>query len=211
MVVIFGEGSQQLGILAHRAMNSQGGVDKGSVVELIKDLLQQSSTSNDEVKKGGGEGANKTSGTEIVLANPGERWWWPEGQRPLCHRESMGVKMKSCVHKVGSFDAAVNLIPGSESVQAHVESIFERILSGTNQENGNQKSHLASGARIQVVAVGEAAPAVETYLDKNWEHWKDKIDCLAMLGDGKLVYDFKNDGFKTFLREVSGTPFRHAM
>lgn len=187
VVVLFGEGLQQLGVLAHRVIGGQGGVDEGSVVSLVKAILK--------------------TDAGVVLANTGERWWWPEGQKPLCHRDSLGVKMKSCVHKVGSFDPTVNQIPGNEDVAAHVRSVFERVL-GNAKKDGEDEGFVDSSTRIQVIAVGEAAPAVETYLDEDWGRWNDKIDCLAMLGDGKPVYELKHGGFKTFLREVSGSQKR---
>lgn len=191
MVVLFGEALQELGVLAHRVIGGQGGIDKGSVVSLVKDLLAD----NDEGKDKDGE--KKSPSTGIILANTGERWWWPQGQRSLCHRDSLGVKMKSCVHNVGSFDPMVNLIPGSEDVEAHVKSIFERVLR-------DDEGFVNPEARVQAIAVGEAATAVETYLDKNWELWKGRIDCLAMLGNGKPIYELNDGGFKKFLREVSG-------
>lgn len=211
VVVLFGEATQALGVLAHRVIGGQGGVDKGSVVSLVKALLSRGSHGGrDRAEKengDGGEGSSTTTmgagagtGVGVVLANTGERWWWPQGQRPLCHRDSMGVKMKSAVHKVGSFDPAVNLIPGSENVEAHVKSVFESVLGNANNDG---KGSVIPSARIQIIAVGEAAAAVETYLDENWGRWKGQVDCLAMLGDGKPCYELKDEGFKQFLREVS--------
>lgn len=223
VVVLFGEGLQQLGVLAHRVLGGPGGVDKGSVVSLVKALLggdhdtnSSSSSNNDggeatkKTKKKQDDDANKkTTKTGVILANTGERWWWPQGQRALTHRDSLGVKMKSCVHKAGSSDAVANLIPGSEDVGAHVRSVFERVLvaPNDNDDDKEKKQHggfVSPGARIQIIAVGEAAAAVETYLDQNWGRWGAKVDCLAMLGDGKPVYELENEGFKKFLREVSG-------
>lgn len=233
VVLLFGEGLQQLGVLAHRVLGGPGGVDKGSVVSLVKALLggdnhntNSSSSNNDggeatektKKKQDGDDGANtKTTKTGVILANTGERWWWPQGQRALTHRDSLGVKMKSCVHKAGSSDAVANLIPGSEDVGAHVRSVFERVLvaHNDNDDDDDEKEKkqeekrggfVAPGARVQIIAVGEAAAAVETYLDQNWGRWGHKVNCLAMLGDGKPVYELENEGFKKFLREVSVYP-----
>lgn len=209
VVVLFGEGLQQLGVLAHRVIGGQGGVDKGSVVSLVKALLGGHNSNNHN--KGETEATEKdtqTTKTGVILANTGERWWWPQGQRALTYRDSMGVKMKSCVHKTGSFDPAVNSIAGSEDVAVHVRSVFERVLANDvdHDKEEQQVSFVAPGARIQIIAVGEAAAAVETYLDQNWGRWKGRVNCLAMLGDGKPVYDLEDEGFKKFLREVSGVP-----
>lgn len=212
VVVLFGEGLQQLGVLAHRVISGQGGVDEGSVVSLVKALLgsKNKNDSNNNGEAAATENDTETTKTGVILANTGERWWWPQGQRALAHRDSLGVKMKSCVHKTGSFNPAINLIPGSEDVGAHVRSVFERVLANDDDHDKEQEeeqvSFVAPGARIQIIAVGEAATAVETYLDQNWGRWKGKVDCLAMLGDGKPVYDLDNEGFKKFLREVSGVP-----
>lgn len=178
IVVLFGEGDQDLGVIAHRVIGGRGGVDEGSVVSIVKALV--------------GEDGNH--GVGVVLANTGERWWWPEGKRALSHRSSMGVKMKSCVHKGRWFDPAVNEIPGSEHVDAHVKTVFESVLDNS--------TFVGETTTIQVIGITDGAVAVEKYLDANWDRWEGRIGCLAMLGGGQDVDGLKNEGFKKFLREV---------
>lgn len=179
VVVLFGEHDQDLGLFAHRVVGGAGGVDAGSAVGLVKALLLQ----------GGGD-----DDVGIVLANTGERSWWPEGQRALSYRQSGGVRMKSAVHKGRYFDPLVNGIPGNDSVEDHVRTVFDSVL-------GNAE-FVGKEARIEIIGVSEGADGVETFLDENWAVWKDRIVSLAMLGGGMDQNLIKDEDFKTFLVEV---------
>lgn len=176
VVVLFGESTQDLGILAHRAVGGQDGVNEGSMVSIVQRIL------DDDTDAG------------IILANTGENWWWPEGQRALCYRQSLGVRMKSAVHKGRAFDPAANGIPKNGDVKAHVKCVFESVLG-----NGE---FLGREARIDVLAMTDAANEVEKYLDANWGRWESHIGCLAMLGGGENPDAIRDEGFKTFLKEV---------
>lgn len=185
VVVVFGEREQDLGVLAHRVIGGQGGVDEGSMVSIVRAI---------EAQEGSGGGRREGGETGVVLANTGETWWWPEGKRPLCYRQSLGVRMRSSVMKGRWFDPKVNGIPDNNDINEHVKCVFESIL-------GND--HFVSpDATVQVIALSDGAVAVEKYLDAHWDQWKDRIRCLAILGDGQSADELTSDGFKKFLVEV---------
>lgn len=182
VLVLFGERDQDLGVLAHRVLGGKGGVDEGSVVSIVKRLPRQD--------------------IGVVLANTGESWWWPEGKRPLSYRQSNGVRMKSAVLKGRYFDPKVNGIPGHADVGEHVRMVFESVLANADFVDGE--------ARIEVIGLSEGAVEVERYLDENWKGWEDRIGCLAILGGGLEEHEIKNEGFRTFLKEVPYTRYpRH--
>lgn len=176
VVVLFGESAQDLGVLAHRAIGGQDGINEGSMISIIQRILASDPDAG------------------IVLANTGENWWWPEGQRGLCHRQSLAVRMKSAVHLGRAFDPATNGIPENDDVEAHVKCVFESVL--------DNPEFVGREARIDLLAVTDAANEVEKYLDENWERWESRIGCLAMLGGGEHPDDIKNAGFKAFLAAV---------
>lgn len=198
VVVVFGEREQDLGVLAHRVVGGQGGVDEGSMVSIVRILQAQGGGIGGGGVGGAGGGAGAGGGGEdtgVVLANTGETWWWPEGGRPLCYRQSMGVPMRSSVMLGRWFDPNVNGIPGNGDMDEHVKCVFESILDNDH--------FVHPDATIQLIALSDGAVAVEKYLDANWENWKDRIGCLAMLGGGQSVDELTSDGFKEFLVEVS--------
>ncbi|KAF3768526.1 hypothetical protein M406DRAFT_44771 [Cryphonectria parasitica EP155] len=184
IVVIFGEREQDLGVIAHRVIGGAGGVDAGSMVSVIKILQAQG---------GEADGEKGESSLGIVLANPGENWWWPEGGRALSYRQSMGVKMRSAAHKGIFYNPEVNDIPCNTDVDAHIECVFETVLSNPEFVDG--------GATLEVLAVSDAAVAVQKYLDENWDRWAGRIGCLALLALGMGEDEFRNENFAKFLRE----------
>lgn len=183
VLVLFGERDQDLGVLAHRVLGGKGGVNEGSVLSIVQAL---GSAEADEEKDIG-----------VVLANTGESWWWPEGQRALSFRQSNGVRLKSAVHKGRYFDPRVNGIPGHTDVGEHVRMVFESVL--------DNESFVGKEARLEVIGLSEGAIEAEKYLDENWKRWEGRIGCLAILGGGLEEHEIKNDRFKKFLKEVRAT------
>ncbi|OIW31142.1 hypothetical protein CONLIGDRAFT_643152 [Coniochaeta ligniaria NRRL 30616] len=178
IIVIFGESAQDLGVIAHRVVGGPGGVAKGSIESVVR-AIQDADTWNR---------------TAIVIANPGQLWWWPEGGRGLTLSGRFAVPMQSAVHRGREYDARLNAIPGHETVGRHVRSVFEEVLGGMVRED----------AKLAVVAVTDVADEVERFLDddKNWEVWGPRMESLALLGGFYGATEgIKCEGFKTFLAE----------
>ncbi|KAJ4386292.1 hypothetical protein N0V93_009185 [Gnomoniopsis smithogilvyi] len=172
VLVLFGERDQDLGVLAHRVLGGKGGVNEGSVVSIVKALRED---------------------VGVVLANTGERWWWPEEERALSYRQSQGVRMKSAVLKGRFFDPKVNGIPGNDDVGEHVRMVFESVLAN--------RDLVGKEASLEIIGLSEGAVEAEKYLDQNWKRWEDRIGCLAILGGGLDEHAIQNEGFRAFLKE----------
>ena len=194
-MVIFGEPAQDLGILAQRVASGPGGLDRGSMVSVVRRAMTiMAGAGADEGEDGGGKGKGETR-PGIVLANTGQLWWWPEGGRPLTHAGRHAMPMASAVHWGRADGGPRNEVAGNETVGAHVRCVFETVVRGL----------AAPGAGLHVVAVGDAADEVEAYLDgeEAWREWGPRMECLALLGGFYKAADLKCEGFKRFMREVS--------
>ena len=182
VVLIFGQPSQEFGVLAHRVVGGRGGINKGSVVNLVKTLKTQQSSATDSSPPG------------IIIANPGELWWWPEGKRGLTPTGRHAVPMRSAVHYGRSHDPKLNEIPDNATSAQHVKTVFEQVVA----KLVNKK------AKVDVIAVGDSADDVEGYLnnDEVWDKFGGTLNSLIVMGgyyDKKL---FSCEGFKTFMKEV---------
>lgn len=169
-----------MGIIAHRVIGGPGGVNKGSMVSVVQAIQE----------------ADTLSRAGIVIANPGQLWWWPEGKRGLTLSGRFAIPMQSAVHWGREYDARLNAIPGHETVGRHVKTVFEEVLGRTAR----------SDAKLAVVAVTDVADEVERYLDddENWKVWGERMESLALLGNYYgSTEGIKCEGFKTFLAEVS--------
>lgn len=203
VVLIVGESEQELGVIAHRVIGGAGGVDKGSMVDIARALLQNdhSSGQNQKENLADGDSSNTTPNSAppgLVLANTGELWWWPEGGRGLTPRGAHGAPMRSAVHWGRFHDDGpnnVNTVPRNGSPAAHVSCVLEQVLG-----NGDL---VTADTVVQIIGVGDGAAAVERVLNGSWARWGSKIGCLALCGGGLDADSVRDVGFKAFLREVS--------
>lgn len=182
VVIIFGETVQDLGALAHRVIGGPGGVNKGSMVSIVTELLKQRSSPSDPSPPG------------IILANMGELIWWPGGNRTLSRSAFDATPMKSAVHNGNQFSKK-NEVSGNETFMRHVNYIFDTVIPHFVNER----------AGIDVIGVGDSADTVERYLDlfPVWEIWKKRINCLALVGGLHPIWELKNEEFgHHFLRNV---------
>jgi hypothetical protein len=208
VVLIVGESEQELGVIAHRVIGGAGGVDKGSMVDIARALLQEDHSNGQSQNEKLADGASsvQTSTTNnapgVILANTGELWWWPEGGRGLNPRGVLGAPMRSAVHW-GRFrddhdPNNAHTVPGNGNPVSHVSCVFEQVLDNADL--------VAANAVIQIIAVGDGASIVGRVLDESWVRWGARIGCLAMCGSGLDAGSVRDGGFKKFLREVSVWP-----
>ncbi|KAI0182938.1 Arb2 domain-containing protein [Xylaria flabelliformis] len=181
VVIIFGEIHQDLGVLAHRILGGPGGIDKGSLVSVVKVLLQQRCSPADATAPG------------IILANMGELVWWPEGGRTLSKYSFDSAPMRSAAHLGNYVDPKVNYVPGNETCGAHVKYIFEKVVP----------DFVNPTAGLDIIGLGDGADVVETYLNNNetWERIAGRINCFASVGGHFPVWELKCDGLQEFLKD----------
>lgn len=191
VVVIFGETHQDLGVLAQRVLGGPGGIDKGSLVSIVKALLQKQSSP---------AAAASTTGDVpgIILANMGELVWWPKGNRTLSRFAFDWAPMRSAAHIGNYIDPSVNRVPGNETPTAHVKYIFETVIPLL----------VNTTAGLDIIGLGDGADVVESYLnnDETWTRVGSRLNCFASVGGQFPRWDVKCEGLREFLKDVSFPP-----
>ena len=183
VIIIFGETHQDLGVLAHRVIDGPGGVDKGSIVSIVKALQQRRSSPTDPSAPG------------IMLANMGELIWWPEGRRTLTRYTFDWAPMRSAAHLGNYIDKEVNAVRENENALAHVKYMFEKVLP----------KHVNPDAGIDIIGLGDGADVAESYLNSSvtWNRVSGRINCFASIGGQFPEWEIKCDGLRQFLKDVS--------
>ncbi|KAK3371949.1 Arb2 domain-containing protein [Podospora didyma] len=181
VVVVLGQSVQDFGVLAHRVIGGRGGINKGSIISLVQGLKQQRASATDSSAPG------------ILIANPGELYWWPEGQRSLSPSARHAIPMSSSVHLGRYYDPVKNGIPENATPAEHVQHIFDKVVPAL----------VPAAARLDVIAVGDVAEEVEDYLndDAVWARLGSRMNSLVVLGGFYHSDRFKCDGFKTFMKD----------
>ncbi|KAK3335465.1 Arb2 domain-containing protein [Cercophora scortea] len=181
VVLIFGESAQELGIIAHRTVGGPGGIDHGSMTSLVRALKKHTSSPTDASPPG------------IILANPGELWWWPQGRRGLTPTQRHCIPMSSAVHLGVYHDETKNSIPENRNPAEHVRYVFEKVVPAL----------VPAAAKLDVIAVGDLADDVEAFLDDEnvWREVGGRLNCMTLLGGFYNTGESKCVGFKNFLKD----------
>ncbi|KAK4447495.1 Arb2 domain-containing protein [Podospora aff. communis PSN243] len=181
VVLIFGEPGQALGIRAYRVCDHAGGINKGSMIGFLKALLEQPSSATDRSPPG------------IILANPGELWWWPEGKKGLTVSASQRIPMASAVHAARVYKKGENTIPENANLKEHVRYMFEKVLP----------EFVGKEAKVDIIAIGESAEEVEMYLNDDvvWGRIGRQMNSMLVLSGFYSSENFVCDGFKKFVKE----------
>ncbi|KAK3355264.1 Arb2 domain-containing protein [Neurospora tetraspora] len=179
VVIIFGQSGQDFGILAHRVASGLGGLNKGSMMNMVKALKQQKSSATDDAAPG------------IILANPGNLWWWPEGKKGLSEFARHQIPGSSLVHWGWHHDPERNTIPENANPTEHVKYIFEKVVP----------QFVSEKAKIDVIALGDMADEVEQYLDNDdvWAKIGHRLNALVVLGGFYDMREANCQGFKKFV------------
>ncbi|RDA89244.1 hypothetical protein CP532_0544 [Ophiocordyceps camponoti-leonardi (nom. inval.)] len=171
VVVFFGEPCQELGILAKRVSNGRGGIDKGTMVSVVRALQAQ------------------TPSQGIILANPGQLYWWPEGRRALTVIASQAVPLPSLVHHGYRFVSGLHDVPGNESAARHVRYVCREVVDAL----------VKSDATVSFVAIGQSCELLTQYLDEDWATWEGRLKSMLLLGHVYADDELVNSAFKDFL------------
>ncbi|KAH7037223.1 uncharacterized protein B0I36DRAFT_358953 [Microdochium trichocladiopsis] len=183
VVLIFGESTQDLGVLAHRVIGGPGGINKGSMVSIVQSILSQRASPGDDRPPA------------VLLANCGQLMWLPSLLKTLSPSAWDATRMKSAVHLGNLYTREVNSVPGNRTVAEHVKYIFEDVLPALLGPD--------STARLDVIGVGDGADAVERYLDDDqvWSRLDGRLNCMALVGGLFAIWEVKTAGLKAFLRD----------
>ncbi|KAF5574056.1 Arb2 domain-containing protein [Fusarium pseudoanthophilum] len=177
IVVVLGEPTKDLGWIAGRVANGPGGLVKGTMISVVQALAKQAASPNDPEPPC------------IVLANMGQRFWWPEEQRALTVEASVDIPLPSLVHSGRRFIKELNEIPGSETPLAHMTTVLNKVL----EVNKN--------AKVDIIAIGQSCEVVLQFFEneKNWARWGERLGGMLFMGSVYSTDLLVNAELKEFL------------
>lgn len=190
VVMVFGETTKGLGLLAGRIANGPGGLDKGSLISVVRELRAHAAVASSM----DGTPTDTSSSPGVVLANMGQLYWWPEGKRTVTIPAKSAIPMSSLVHSGVKYVPSLNDVPGNESPARHVQYLFEKALPAM----------LSEGALLDIIAIGDSCEVVQEFLDKeeNWAGWGRRLSSMVLVETISREESFVNSSFKDFLAKV---------
>lgn len=174
IIVIFGECAKELGLVASRIAGGPGGIEKGSMVGVVKAIQRRKSIG-------------------IILANMGESYWSLEHKRAITVVDSRALSMPSLVHMGVQYHPQVNDIPGSESPLFHARTVLNTVVA----KNANKNT------QINIIAAGDSCEVIVSLMDeeKTWAEWGPSLQG-ALFFCPAFYLETKQAGLKDFLAKV---------
>ncbi|KAF4612813.1 hypothetical protein G7Y89_g15559 [Cudoniella acicularis] len=173
VVVLFYEHTQDLGIIAHRVIGGQGGINSGSAINFVSYIQSQKDP------KGLAPG--------IILANTGQLRWHRASKRALTQTSWFSLPSPSAVSPPLRFNPAKNTIPQNANTTEHISYIFNAVIPRL----------VNPSASISLIGVSESAYQLSLFIDDftNFPTWSQRITSFASLGTYFHSSDIKNAAF----------------
>lgn len=177
VIVVFPERHVESGILSYRLMGEES-INKGSIVNFVKAVLGVSVTETDG-KESSAKWSNLSSADTpgIVIANPSELIWFRGGSRVITDREWLSLPRKSPIYGPMRIDEEKNRVDGNHDFKRHVQYVFEHVL----QHQEGEPQICQSKAKISIIGQEYVGSEALFYLANNWNTWKDRINCIALI------------------------------
>lgn len=177
-MLVVGEPTNRLGVLAERVIGGKGGINTGSMISVIQELQKLQDPPG------------------IVIANMGELYWCPERKKSFTVRNSTALPLPSLAHKGRKYRSSMNSIPYNETPEQHLAYIFQEILHplfGSNQK------------KLSILAIGSSSEVAEKFLDndRNWSNWGKRLSSMILFGPQCPLESLNNPDLKEFLQTVS--------
>lgn len=177
-MLVIGEPTNRLGVLAERAIGGKGGINKGSMISVIQELQKLSNPPG------------------IVIANMGELYWCPERKKSFTVKNSTALPLPSLAHKGRKYRSSMNDIPHNETSEKHLRYIFQKVLHPLLDSNNK---------KLSILAIGSSSEVVEKFLDneRNWSNWGERLSSMVLFGPQCPLESLNNPDLKRFLKKVS--------
>lgn len=187
VVILFYENNQDLGVLAHRIIGGKGGINEGSVINMVKYIQSQKTY----------PGCDEAPG--IIIANIGELRWWRRGRKAVTYASWYALPAKSAVEPTYACHPIKNTVPGNRDTKEHVAYIFDHVV----------RKMADPDAKLNVIGVSEGAIRATEFLDdeKNWKTWSKRMEAYAAVATYTFKEEFKTKAFGEWFRAVSNISY----
>lgn len=154
VVVVFGKMIEDLGVWSWRACRGEEGLERGSVVGFVRDLLGRFESEGDA------EGAENE--TAVVVANPGQLIYSYKHDRAMTMSSWLALPRPSALHGPAKIDEKMNFVEGSETPEKHVRWVMKNVVE--NQEI------VSKDAKLYFIGIEDGATELVRMLAERCEY-----------------------------------------
>jgi hypothetical protein len=162
IVLINDDNFQDLGVLAYRELQRDGGINGGSIVNFLKHVITRNESNVDVIEELAKDSAGVTADEQIpgvVVLNTAQLLYSHKFNRAMSARSWTALPRKSITHDAIMVHQVENHVEGHRTPQEHIKTVFDSVIK--NPE------FVAPDAEVYVVAIENGVENVLDVLNKD--------------------------------------------
>ncbi|KAF2751721.1 hypothetical protein M011DRAFT_414524, partial [Sporormia fimetaria CBS 119925] len=195
IIVLVQDALQDLGILAYRDLQRAAGVNGGSIINFVKQIVERSSDTIDSsalFQDGAGITDKDKETPAFIVMNCGQLLYSYKLDKAMTSRSWVSMPRKSACHEPAVI-TAMNHIPGNYDEKEHIAFVIENVIKN--------KDLVAEDAEVYVVAIQYGAAHLLELLDQDFERYGSRITALALAASRVSSFQLQNPQLKAFLHQ----------
>ena len=169
IIVLVNDTMQDLGIFAYRQLQRELGINGGSVVNFVKEMIKRSSTDNDTEKdasifRDGYVLEDKATTPALIVLNTGQLLYSHKYDQAMTLRSWSAMPRKSVAHDMIRTHDEENRVPGHRDAKDHVKTVFDQVICNPDR--------VSADAEVYVIAIEDGTESVLKLLTDNCKYNK---------------------------------------
>jgi hypothetical protein len=157
VIVLVNDATQDLGILAYRQLQRELGINGGSVINFVKELIKRSATDNtaeqdEEIFKDGFKLEDASNTPALVVLNTGQLLYSHKYDQAMTLRSWSALPRKSITHDMIRIHEEENRVEGHRNPQEHVKTVFDEVICNPER--------VAADAEVYVIAIEDGTESI---------------------------------------------------
>ncbi|KNG45850.1 ribosomal protein s14 protein [Stemphylium lycopersici] len=185
VIVLVNDSVQDLGILAYRQLQRELGINGGSVVNFVKEIIKRSSTDNTAEK----DADISRDGYKLEMT----LLYSHKYDQAMTMRSWSAMPRKSIVHDMIRIDEEENHVVGQRTAKEHVRTVFDQVICNPER--------VAADAEVYVIAIEDGSENILKLLAEDFDKYGTRITAMALVHS--LIDDsqIKDPHLRAFLHQ----------
>ena len=168
VLVIVNDTSQDLGILAYRQLQRELGINGGSVVNFVKEIIKRSAPNNTadkdaDIFRDGFKLEDDSTTPALVVLNTGQLLYSYKYDQAMTIRSWSAMPRKSIVHDMIPINDEENRVPGHQTPEDHIKTVFDQIIYNPER--------VAVDAEVYVIAIEDGTQRILNLIDDDCRYF----------------------------------------
>ncbi|KAF1838529.1 hypothetical protein BDW02DRAFT_623974 [Decorospora gaudefroyi] len=195
VIVLVNDSSQDLGILAYRQLQRELGINGGSLVNFVKNIIKRSATENsaeqdEEIFHDQFKLHDENATPALVVLNTGQLLYSHKYDQAMTLRSWSAMPRKSITHDMVLIHEEENRVDGHRNPSEHVRTVFDQIICNPER--------VAADAEVYVIAIEDGTEHILDLLADDLRLTHHRSGAIHSLIDDSQI---KNPQLRAFLHQ----------